>query len=50
MTIELVALLAGWIAGRVTQDRRGPLAFTYADGWRNAQGSWPPTCVWNPTS
>jgi serine/threonine-protein kinase HipA len=41
MTAELVALLAGRIAGRVTQDSRGRLAFTYDDGWRNAQGSWP---------
>jgi serine/threonine-protein kinase HipA len=41
MTVELVALLAGRIAGRVTQDSRGRLAFTYDDSWRNAQGSWP---------
>lgn len=41
MTDELIALLAGRAIGRVRRDRRGRLAFTYDDRWRETRGAYP---------
>ena len=41
MTKDLVALLGGREVGRVRQDRRGRLAFTYDDGWRGDPDAYP---------
>lgn len=41
MTFELVALLNGREIGRVRRDKRGRLAFVYADAWRNAPEAHP---------
>ena len=41
MTKELVALLGGREIGRVRQDPRGRLSFTYDDRWRRAPGAYP---------
>ena len=41
MKKELIVLLAGNDIGRVTQDQRGKLKFTYDEGWRNARAAYP---------
>jgi serine/threonine-protein kinase HipA len=41
MTRELVALLDSRDVGRVRQDRRGRLTFTYDDRWRRAPDAYP---------
>ncbi len=41
MTRELVVLLDAREVGRVRQDRRGRLTFTYDDGWRGAPDAYP---------
>lgn len=41
MSKELIVLLAEREIGRVTQDQRGKLKFTYDDSWRNTPGAYP---------
>lgn len=41
MSGELIVLLSDSEAGRVRQDQRGRLTFTYNDEWRQAQGAYP---------
>lgn len=41
MNGELIAILDGQEAGRVTRDARGRLSFTYNDQWRNADNAYP---------
>jgi serine/threonine-protein kinase HipA len=41
MSKELAALLGGREIGRIFQDRRGRLAFTYDEGWRGAPDAYP---------
>jgi serine/threonine-protein kinase HipA len=41
MTDELVVLLAGQVAGRVRQKKRGALAFEYEEAWRQADDAYP---------
>lgn len=41
MTKELIALLSEREIGRVVQDQRGKLKFTYDEAWREARGAYP---------
>lgn len=41
MTEQLIVLLGGRAAGQVRRDRRGRLAFTYNDDWRDARVAYP---------
>lgn len=41
MNSELIVLLSGREAGRVRQDQRGRLKFTYDEAWRAARGAYP---------
>lgn len=41
MTSELIVLLADTEVGRVQQDQRGRLKFTYNDAWRETRGAYP---------
>jgi serine/threonine-protein kinase HipA len=41
MSEELVALLDGHETGRVVQDDRGRLSFTYNEAWRSAAHAYP---------
>jgi serine/threonine-protein kinase HipA len=41
MTDELIVLLAGQVAGRVRQQKRGELTFEYEAAWRQADDAYP---------
>jgi HipA-like protein len=41
MSKELCVLLSGRVIGRVIQDDRAKLTFTYDDAWRDVRGSYP---------
>lgn len=41
MSKELVVLLSGRPSGRVVQDARGRLTFTYDEAWRETRGAYP---------
>lgn len=41
MSKELFVLLSNRVVGRVIQDDRGKLSFTYDDAWRDIRGSYP---------
>lgn len=41
MSKELSVLLSNRVVGRVIQDDRGKLSFTYDEAWRDVRGSYP---------
>lgn len=41
MTDPMVALLSGWVIGRLRPDRRGRRPFNYNEDWRDARRGYP---------